>query len=220
MHTVGALDHPDRLSAQHRGEARMFRTRVGQALLTAGPAMKALVDRTDREFKKRNGNLPKDFLPNLEDQWRALPDAARLSLEITRTRRTCTIVDTRLIPETLGNGDWGDGGTEPALIVVQNIYEITRHWTRTSSVTTSAIGLHALGRFKGRAADPADDALMDDIAALAATAVTMLTDPTPREVSIPVGSGFWLGRVADFRDIHQSNRAALAIRTYVVKLTA
>jgi hypothetical protein len=170
--------------------------------------MKALVATTDREFKKRNGNLPRDFLPNLETRWRQLRVGGQLSLEITRTRRTCTVVDTRLIPETLGNGDWGLGDTEPALIVVQNRYELTRHWTRTESVTIAAVGLHALGRYKGRADDPSDEAMMADIGALATTAVSLLTDPTAREISVSVGSGAWRGRVADFRDIHQSNRAA------------
>jgi hypothetical protein len=43
--SLSSLD-PDRLSEYHRGQARLFRDRVGRASTTAGPVMKALVART------------------------------------------------------------------------------------------------------------------------------------------------------------------------------
>lgn len=203
------------LPAQFRGAARLFRDRIGRAVAPAGPAMKALVANSDRAVRRRHGSMPREFLPDLEAKWRQLPPGGQLALDITRTRRNINIVDTRCIPETIGNADWDDGETEPSLIVVQNRYEITRLWARTQSATTACLSLHALGRFMQRARDTSDEALLRDIGALATAAPTLLQDQTPRRLSIPLADGgFWYARCSPFRDVHGSAKAAIIVRTY------
>ena len=204
------------LGAQYRGAARLFRARIGDLSASAGPVMKALVAATDKEFSKRRGNCPRDFLPNLEAKWRQLPPAGLLALDIARTRRNCTIVDTRLIPELVANpGRWGDGETEQALIVVRNIYELTRTWTRTMSVTTASLSLHSVARYLQRSAYTSDEALMRAISALAAAANTMLSNTAARQFEVQAADGLWLGEVAAYSDCHQSQGVALHVRTWI-----
>jgi hypothetical protein len=180
--------------------------------------MKALVAATDKEFSKRRGHCPRDFLPDLETKWRQLPDCGLLALDISRTRRTCTIVDTRLIPERVANpGRWGEGETEQSLIVVRNIYELTRSWTRTMSVTTASLSLHSIARYLQRSAYTSDEALMRAIALLAAAADTMLANTAPRQFDVPAGDGMFLGEVATYRDVHQSVGIALHVRTWIAE---
>jgi hypothetical protein len=218
MPTAAIADSPvvDRhLPAEYRGAARLFRIRVGKASLIAGPAMKALVAVTDREFTKRRGNCPKEFLPNLEAKWRQLPDGGHLALDISRTRRTATIVDTRLIPETVASDRWGPDERELALIIVENRYEIARSWTRTLSVTTASLSLHSIGRYLQRSAHKSDEALMQAIMTLSAAANTMLADTTCRQFEVSASDGAWLGEVAAYQDCHGSGGLAAHVRTFI-----
>jgi hypothetical protein len=217
--SVARTDSPAvarRLGAAFRGQARLFRARIGDLSASAGPAMKALVAATDREFAKRRGNCPRDFLPELETKWRGLPDCGLLALDIARTRRTCTVVDTRLIPERVANpGRWGDGETEQSLIIVQNRYDLTRLWTRTTSVTTASLSLHSVARYLQRSAYTSDEALMRAITKLAAVADTMLANTAARQFDVPADDGHWLGEIAAYIDTHGSNGVALHVRTFI-----
>jgi hypothetical protein len=139
-----------------------------------------------------------------------------LALDIARTRRTCTIVDTRLIPERVANpGHWGEGETEMSLIAVRNIYELTRTWTRTMSVTTASLSLHSIARYLQRSAYTSDEALMRAISTLAATADTMPSNTAPRQFEVQASDGTWLGEVAAYYDVHGSHGIALHVRTFI-----
>jgi hypothetical protein len=56
---------------------------------------------------------------------------------------------------------------------------------------------------------------MRAIATLAAAANTMLANTASRQFEVPAADGMFLGEVARYRDVHQSEGIALHVRTWI-----
>lgn len=205
---------PDRPSAEFVGRARQFRTWVTASAEASGSIMQAIGRDAFTAWRRRKpgSGLRDDMLLQLEQRWRGIPSPGGISQTCSRERHGIVLSDTRIRPEIMISEAWADGGKEPAITVVVTTLEVSRRRAATTSTTLASFSLHAMARFYQKSFAPTDEALREDIAAIAAAA-PILTE-TEGRFDLPTGHGTWFGVTADFKDIYGRSAPTANVRTF------
>jgi hypothetical protein len=186
------------LDAYHRGQARLMRERLtGNSAPWLDP-----LNRMRRDLiatSRQRGKPPRqEAIDGIIRAWKQLPLTGQLNFQINRTRTTLEVADTRMVREKFHRASRWDGPDEPAIVAGIYRLRIKRDQVVSDMTTVATIGLFCLG-VRLIAADPSDQAVLADIAALVVTARTQLDHPDgPFAIVVPAGE--WLGERASFHD--------------------
>jgi len=209
--TVALLSPPrDRVPAEFIGLARAFRGRVADADVGVIDVIRA----TSRQLVERMGRHPvprAETLAGIVRAWRTTAPFARISLSSTFERKTLAIVETRVASHSYHDADWQQDALEPGISVVRISLAIApRTRPALSFATLCAVSLHALGRRFERGHPIDDDAIIADIAALAAP-----LDVEDGPIAVPVPDGRWLGSMVEVRKRSGATERIASARTFV-----
>lgn len=197
---------------EFRGLARAFRSRVEAADLQRGVVLPRVLEPLQRRLFK-SPIFRRETLIDAERDWaKLLPTFGRVAVEHNFTDlRAPQFAELRVIGSTHRLDEWEEGKREPGVAVAWvSIGVQNRSWSASTRIV-AILALHALARRIQRGRDQSDEALMKDIAALAAL-------PLPSPTNIPATKHFvaalddgaeWRGRYFNLK-----GQILLGTRTY------
>jgi len=210
------MDAPlTRVPAEFVGKARTFRSRIEAAdtiaIRVIQTTSRMLTDRMQRHPVPRP-----EILAAVSRAWRVvMPPTGRISQELTLDRKALCIVETRLCPQRYHVSAWEADAWEPGVAVVRLSLRIAPYTRLSLSIQNlCCASLHALGRRFERGCQRTDDAIIADLAALAAAHEALVEQPEGSSFDLPVADGRWLGSVLDVRTATGPQRMPVA-RTFV-----
>jgi hypothetical protein len=207
------------IGAQFWGLARDLRRRVGLEDIAYDAAVRELVTPVRDRLRRYPRRAPRqEMLAALVQGWRFM-DARdwRLSIDAKLDKGRASVVERRLIASHLkpiGDRDW-NGGFEQDVAVIHVEMSVNRNAAKLASKCVTTISLHAIARRFQRGADSDVAAVLHDINLAGAAAETELLLGAGYRVRTDGQGGGWRGRVINHTIEDGSQRAVLAIRTWM-----
>ena len=199
MSIAAAIEH--RLTAEARGQARLFRGRMIHQHTAWASAVNLLRRSAIGRVRQRRRQLRPDDEVDITRAWRSISSTGQLCpLIVIRERHRFQISDLRCIPETLRkvDGDWAEDDNEPALVLGLFCLSVERSTATMRTVALASVSLHALGRRYERSRVTSDCAVMADLLRLANYAKDNLGASPGRFVVSLDADACWLGERSDF----------------------
>jgi hypothetical protein len=178
-----------RIGAEHRGLARVFRSRVKALDQQTEDALAAIIaplrDRLSRHPKLR----AEQVAAAVRAYGLTVPVELRIGqVTVERNRERFSIRETRLIASWQRQTAWqGDDTDEPGIAIARFALKLHTGRLIVTWEPVSIVSLHSLARRIERGADPSHGAIYADLATLA--------DPDPEARRVAAGDGFWVGAV-------------------------
>lgn len=208
-------DADHHIPAEFRGRARQFRTWVATTAEASGSVMQQIGADAFAAWRRRKpgSGLRDDMLLQLEQRWRCIPSPGGITQTVERSRHGLDLSDIRIRPEIIVSEAWADGGREHSICVVTTTLEVNRQRAATTSTTLASFSLHSLARYYQRSFEATDEALLEDIGAIAAVAPILIT--SEGRFDLPSRYGLtWRGLVAPFKDIHGREAMTANVRSF------
>jgi hypothetical protein len=204
-----ALTHSSspRVSAEARGQVRLFRAEVRAADTRFDAALDAVLAPL-RERLKRHPRLREEQarIAGLAYR-RETPGEFRLGeLTILPDRDCFQIAETRLIATWFNSVAWADDAVrEQGVAICRYTVRLERGRLRTSWTPVAVVSGHALGRFFERTGQRDHRTLI--------RALAVLADARADGDQVPAADGFWMGSTVQMQGKHGIT-SARSVRTY------